>query len=127
MKCNECNIELEQYIDDDVSCSCHISPPCSKCTDDRMVCPECGEIYKNDYIPSYTGKPYIKPLPKTPIDSGISYITVRSGGWVQVQGTYRKDMTFKQVKEKLGHFDKYHMFRMKQFTGGNFSASWCTN
>ena len=25
------------------SCSCHINPPCSVCTDARLQCSECGE------------------------------------------------------------------------------------
>lgn len=26
---------------DGLSCNCHISPPCSKCTHDPAYCPEC--------------------------------------------------------------------------------------
>lgn len=25
-------------------CSCHISPPCHACTDESLVCTECGEF-----------------------------------------------------------------------------------
>lgn len=30
------------------NCSCHISPPCSSCTDVRLRCPECFWIYGDD-------------------------------------------------------------------------------
>lgn len=29
-------------INDEGCCSCHISPPCSYCVDDKHFCPECG-------------------------------------------------------------------------------------
>jgi len=29
----------DKYMD---SCSCHINPPCSRCTTNWAVCPECG-------------------------------------------------------------------------------------
>ncbi len=41
--CNRegCTGVIEEH-DTDLSCSCHINPPCSKCVDDRHYCPECN-------------------------------------------------------------------------------------
>ena len=51
--CPECKCELEPYIDDEMSCSCHIVAPCAKCCDERLVCPECGDIfYPYDFEPT---------------------------------------------------------------------------
>jgi len=40
--CNRgsCTGVIDEH-DADRSCSCHISPPCSVCVDDRHYCPEC--------------------------------------------------------------------------------------
>lgn len=40
-----------QEQDTDTCCSCHISPPCSHCTDAIFECVECGEETEN---PNYT-------------------------------------------------------------------------
>jgi hypothetical protein len=124
IKC-ECGGELIPYIDDDNSCSCHINPPCSKCTDERMVCEECGKIDYPKYEPIKSN--YKPPVLKSDINSGIDYITKRSGGWHVVNGTNRKGMTLSEIKNKLGNFDKYHMFMFKNSSDTTFSASWTTN
>ncbi len=30
------------------NCTCHISPPCSACTESVLECDECGETYEED-------------------------------------------------------------------------------
>lgn len=126
-KC-ECGGELESYIDDEASCSCHINPPCSKCTDERMVCVECGEIDYPETTP-YVKSDYTPPIyyPKCDIDSGIDYTKESNGGWHIVTGTNRKGMELEEIKNKLGKFDKYHMFQFKYFTSTTFCASWTTS
>ena len=129
--CNHCNKELVPYIDTDMSCSCHINPPCAKCTDTRMECPECGEIFEEELTHNTNIKPYIQPLLKTPIESNISYETQRSGGWVLVHGTAKLGLTRNEIKNKLGQFDKYNMFKIKSYQKQDyyisFNASWCTD
>lgn len=48
-----------QLEDTDSCCSCHISPPCSHCVDDRHYCPKCDwhaiDDQKNTY--SYSSAP----------------------------------------------------------------------
>lgn len=125
-KC-DCGGNLSPYIDDDVSCSCHINPPCAKCTEERLVCDICEDVIYPEYVKPIKSKPYVQPAPRSDINTGISYTTKRSGVWVIVTGLHRKGMPQNEVKNKLGNFDKYHMFRMKSFTNTGFSASWCTN
>lgn len=40
-KCNRDGCEGIIYHSPEGSCSCHINPPCSYCTDDGAYCPEC--------------------------------------------------------------------------------------
>lgn len=44
---NGCTGIIEEYSSDS-SCSCHINPPCSHCTDPRTFCPECEWDLKED-------------------------------------------------------------------------------
>mgnify|MGYP000208557102 CR=1 FL=1 len=49
-----------QFVTDhkDASCSCHINPPCAKCTDQHLECDTCGdEIHEdrmNDFVMQVT-------------------------------------------------------------------------
>ena len=126
MKCEICNVVLVPHVDDDCSCSCHLCAPCAKCTDDREECPKCGEIYSPEYVPLEKST-YDRPLPRCPIDAGIDYTVTRAGGWVQVRGTKREGLTTDMVKDRLGNFDKYHMFKFKLWGANTFSASWCSD
>ncbi len=48
-------------------CSCHISPPCSACTEPRNYCDKCGWEESDDEkppLPIYTGKPWEPPKPR---------------------------------------------------------------
>lgn len=126
-KCKECSGQLEQYVDDEQSCSCHINPPCSKCTDTRSICVDCGEIFDNyKYVKPKHIKIDIK-LPQCKVNELVDYKIQRSGCWVIASGTHKKGMTKQEVKEKLGSFDKYHMFKFKFFNDLEFKASWCTD
>jgi hypothetical protein len=48
------------------SCSCHINPPCSSCTDDRAYCPECGWSGREEQI-GYEKNIYKKTQPTQPL------------------------------------------------------------
>ncbi len=49
MDCPDCKVELIPHEDDEMQCCCHCgNPPCSKCCEDRMECPECGEVYEKE-------------------------------------------------------------------------------
>ena len=49
MVCKDCKVELVPHEDDEMQCCCHCgNPPCSKCCDSRMECPECGEVYEEE-------------------------------------------------------------------------------
>lgn len=40
--CPHCNFGTMGEVEPEGDCSCHISPPCSKCTTTRLMCDECG-------------------------------------------------------------------------------------
>lgn len=46
---NGCTAVIE-LKESDRSCSCHINPPCSACTEAREWCPECGYERKDDFV-----------------------------------------------------------------------------
>jgi len=123
--CPECGIELQPYVDDEMSCSCHICAPCSKCSDERMMCPECGDIfYPDDFEPSPLEKLASKiaeTLPKKKhltIDEicekvksekdGV-YVVMKSdvSGWVEYTLYMRKELFDKHPKYEIGWLGKY--------------------
>ena len=135
-KCVSCNeeVELIPCVDDNISCSCHIAPPCIKCTDTREECPNCGEVYNDTYDDDLSKYLPEQPLPQSSINAGISYSTKREGSWVVVSGTHREGMTRKDVMKKLADIHKYKnefhehdMFRMESFKETTFEASWVTD
>lgn len=88
-------------------CSCHLSPPCSACTDNPLTCPECGwqedrRFIMNDHVLSENKTTGIwrdhglRPLDPTRIDwhsfshSHCSMIK---------EGVYPEGTTSKQVQE----------------------------
>ena len=78
MICPECNVELEPYIDDEMSCSCHISAPCAKCCDDRMICPECGDIFApDDFEPTPLEKAAMEIVKNNPIPRALLDYEIR--------------------------------------------------
>lgn len=40
--CLDPNCTGHMYLPPVVNCSCHINPPCSACTDNELICDECG-------------------------------------------------------------------------------------
>lgn len=49
-KCPECH-EGSMEIPRSKNCSCHISPPCSSCTDRLLTCDSCGWEYEPEVEP----------------------------------------------------------------------------
>ena len=49
-KCNRNGCEGVLLLPKTENCSCHISPPCSACVDNCVVCPVCDWKYSNEYI-----------------------------------------------------------------------------
>lgn len=41
--CKDETCDGKYEFGDVVGCSCHISPPCSACVDNPLVCDKCGE------------------------------------------------------------------------------------
>lgn len=52
-KCPQCLEGTVEYVRQH-DCSCHISPPCSACTDAPLTCDCCGETFEDDT------KPYVE-------------------------------------------------------------------
>ena len=86
------------------SCSCHIAPPCSACTEPRGYCDECGWRERDDGPPEMTDsdKKFIKllrsinerPLDSTKIDYhnyGHTHFSMKKKG-VYPEGTIREDI-----------------------------------
>lgn len=44
--CKNCGEGMYEYPPAE-SCSCHIRPPCSTCTDRQLECPMCGYVPDN--------------------------------------------------------------------------------
>lgn len=126
MEC--CGQPMVKYIDDDVSCSCHLNAPCSKCTDDRMICEICGEIntpiyQKSTNMPAKVSWAFDKPIEK----DGVTYKIERSGAWTVAKGIYASGKTQNEIKNILGTFDKYSLFKFRHFANNKFVASWCND
>lgn len=107
------------------NCSCHISPPCAQCTEDRTFCPECGYEAKydtqfNEFIVNTAGKNGAyrcwepRPLDATKIDWRIRPHT----HFTQVcEGCYPPGTSRKEVESRVvGTFGG----RFESFGGGRF-------
>lgn len=103
------------------SCSCHINPPCSACTDAPLTCKECG--FEPDEPPHkdlpivpglFTREYKPKPLDKTK----ISYRSkMHSGSSMIKEGVYPDGTTKEEVqKEVNGTFGG----RFNRFGNGRF-------
>lgn len=124
-KCPECNQGILHYPPVH-NCTCHISPPCSACTDRQLECDKCGyQPEEPDYkdllvTPILNGigismrehKP--QPLDNTKIDYRVKMHT----GFSQIcEGVYPIGTTMKEVEEKVrGSFGG----RFEHFGNGKF-------
>ena len=103
------------------SCSCHINPPCSACTDAPLTCKECGhepdqpEFKDVTIVPGLAMREYKpRPLDKTK----ISWRTKMHTHFTQIcEGIYPEGATRADVQEKVkGTFGG----RFEQFGNGKF-------
>ena len=129
--CEECGEkDLEQVRQD--GCRCHISPPCSACTDAPFVCRKCGEHsdYEQPEPPKQTFKPYVTPPRKTLDDldrTKIDWMHTGKGGrtFHDVHG-YSPDGTSRDdILKHLRIESRPCMPRFKTFSpGGYFHLSY---
>lgn len=130
MDCKECgekDLETERQRD----CSCHISPPCSACTDAPYICRNCGEIYEIEHS---TVKSNYKPMPlpkrKTLKDldrTKISWLHTGNGGktFHDIHGYAPAGTTQKDLLDHMGLTNRPCLPRFKSFkSGGYFHLSY---
>lgn len=105
-----------QSIHYDSTCSCHLSPPCSYCTDQELVCFDCGEVIEEYREPilsknSEVWQPNIfKP---TPCGNGIitDYTcNSQSGSSMIFIGTYTGEVTNEDLLKFFGDGTFGHRF-----------------
>lgn len=106
-------------------CSCHIAPPCGRCTTPREYCPECDWRAKDDKLITFeavapglammlTG-PQPRPLDPRKIDYRIH---AHSGSSQRCEGVYPDGTTREEVERCVrGTFGG----RFERFGGGTFS------
>jgi hypothetical protein len=121
-----CSGVLDWYDDPDISCSCHICAPCSKCTDSRLCCTECGEEVEDleeDKWDTPQGKSAVSFLkewmkPKELDNSKIDYYSRSHTHFSMIkEGVYPKGTTQEEVyKEVAGSFGG----RFESFSEGKF-------
>lgn len=118
---NNCTGIIQSDYKFEGGCSCHIDPPCAKCTSSYFFCPDCGWEDLDDYIePTYYGIPVeykartLADLDSTKVDYIVESHTHFS---IIKKGVYPKEMTIEQVHEKIkGTFGG----RFEHFGGGKF-------
>lgn len=111
-----------------VGCSCHINPPCSACTDRRLICNVCDYIDERDDYKDVLATPYYgdgaahiftreyapKPLDNTKIDWRSKGHTASS---MIKEGVYPEGTTMTEVLDKIkGTFGG----RFEHFGNGKF-------
>ena len=123
---NECKGVIAEY-ETELSCSCHIHPPCSKCTEDRRYCPECDWYSKDDYVDNMNGfviqvdsktKNYNSWKRRDLDPSKIDFHVLSHTNFSQIcEGVYPEGTTSAQVLEKVrGTFGG----RFEYFGNGKF-------
>lgn len=92
------------------NCSCHISPPCGACTDNKLTCTACGEEIENEEPPVNHS---VRPKPFAPfagheykIGEGKRLYNVfydgSSGSTMVFRGKIEGNVTKNEIYEKLG-------------------------
>lgn len=120
-------------------CSCHISPPCSQCTEPREFCGVCGwhaseeDEHLNGFVithdktkPKVGGYPMIAKWERRPLDPRkIDYHLISTGsGCTQIaEGVYPEGTTSEEVRAVVdgtfgGRFDSFGngKFRFTRYT-----------
>jgi len=120
-RCQERGCKGKMFFPPVDNCSCHVSPPCTACTTNRLICNECGfapvepeykDIWAAPGLASREYKP--KPLDKTK----ISYRTKMHTHMSQIQeGVYPAGVTKEEVEAVVkGTFGG----RFEYFANGRF-------
>ncbi|MDH3326888.1 MAG: hypothetical protein OEM38_09255 [Gammaproteobacteria bacterium] len=118
VSCGFCEGEIETRAVE--NCSCHISPPCSACTEPRNFCPECGWEEADEPIeePKYTCKPYESPKPSPMDNTKIDWRYKPHTHFTMIKyGVYPEGTTMAEVKKEV---DGTFGGRFNYFGGGKF-------
>lgn len=118
----KCNGKL--YYPPVENCSCHLNPPCSACTDNRIRCDKCGyepEEPKYKDVPVVFGSPGIsmREYKLRPLDNNkIDYNTKMHTHFSQIcEGVYPNGTTLQEVEAAIrGTFGG----RFEYFGNGKF-------
>jgi hypothetical protein len=93
----------------DGCCSCHISPPCSYCTDQEEYCKDCGEVIEEYSPPTLTESlaAVWKPEPFKPRPCGDGLLTrialdSSSGSTMEYTGTYEGNVSNADLLKYFG-------------------------
>ena len=129
--CPHCDGTLE-YIRE-MGCSCHISPPCSACTNAPLTCPDCGWKYEPEPCGPDTTVPKSQPNPwwdqwneafkrghTFPHGGRVFEVTHdgRSGSTHVVKGRYEGPVTPQDIIDRFGEGTFGH--RGPTLAHGNF-------
>lgn len=129
MKCQHTNTEYRSHHSDSC-CSCHISPPCSYCTDQDLHCLDCGEIAEEYESPKFTASAATKPAPRYKTheerfaelpDGVFGYVSYPNNGWgMAIKGKLPKEgMTRADILSACG-ICEYGIPHFKQCGNGTF-------
>lgn len=121
---NQCKGVMNEYVNSDIVCSCHIQAPCSKCEGSGLIiCSECGEVinpkevglFSKGGMDSWVRLRTLDDLDKSRIDWLSSSHTHFS---MKKTGVYPENITKEEVEEKVrGTFGG----RFEFFGNGKFS------
>jgi len=119
--CPEKGCEGKLQYPEVVDCSCHISPPCSKCVDNPLTCDECGweeEAPEYKEIPVAPGLLMREYKPRALDKSKIDYRSkIHTNSTMIKEGCHPKGISREEVvKEVRGTFGG----RFEYFGGTTF-------
>ncbi len=104
-------------------CSCHISPPCSACTDAPLTCPECGweapeHEPEHKYVPAAPGLAMMVHRPRPLDGTKIDYRSKSHTGSSMIkEGVYPEGTTREEVQKVV---DGTFGGRFTSFGNGRF-------
>ena len=106
-KCPECKDGILDWEERKTSCSCHINPPCSACTDRRLKCNKCGWLEERlDYkdVPVVPGLAMREFAPRPLDNTKIDYRVKGHTGASQIcEGVYPEGTTPHEVTMLLSN------------------------
>ncbi len=116
-------------------CSCHISPPCSSCTDALLTCNSCGWQEERTYEPPSNVKyePWVYKRPDTDLGNGKRIFDYdydgSSGSTMAYKGRYEGNVTTKDILEYFGSgtFGHRGPYLLGNENGGSFTFTKITD